>query len=94
MIDVWDIDQPVTVVEFRDKAREAIDSVRAAEDCRSWWAVAGCMCGLCWRRWTFPEPIPLSERGGRTDSAEWAHRRCTPFLAERDPAAAAAIEIE
>ena len=30
MIDVWDIDQPVTVVEFRDKARESIDGIRTA----------------------------------------------------------------
>lgn len=93
MIDVWDIDQPVTVVEFRDKARESIDGIRAAHRLPIVVGGSGLYVRAVLEELDFPGTDPAVR-------AQWEgelERRGAPalhgILAERDPAAAAVIEV-
>lgn len=93
MIDVWNIEQPVTVVEFRDKAREAIDGIRAAHALPI--VVGG--SGLYVRAVLEELDFPGTDPAVRARWEDELDRRGAPalhaVLAERDPAAAAAIEV-
>ena len=93
MIDVWGIEQAVTVVEFRDKAREAIDSVLAAGEVPVVVGGSGLYVRAVLEELDFPGTDPQVR-------ARWEReleRRGAPalhaLLAERDPQAAAAIEV-
>ena len=93
MIDVWDIDQAVTVVEFRDKAREAIDSVLAVGAVPVVVGGSGLYVRAVLEELDFPGTDPQVR-------ARWEReleRRGAPalhaLLAERDPQAAVAIEV-
>lgn len=93
MLDVWDIDQAVTVVEFRDAAREAIDSVRSRG--RVPIVVGG--SGLYVRAVLEEMDFPGTDPAIRAQWEERLTRLGAPalhaLLAERDPAAAAVIEM-
>ena len=93
MIDVWDIDQAVTVVEFRDKAREAIDAVVAAGDAPVVVGGSGLYVRAVLEELDFPGTDPQIraqwERELELQGAPALHA----LLAHRDPAAAAAIEV-
>ncbi len=93
MIDVWDIDQAVTVVEFRDKAREAIDAVVAAGDAPVVVGGSGLYVRAVLEELDFPGTDPQIraqwERELELQGAPALHA----LLADRDPAAAAAIEV-
>ena len=93
MIDVWDIDQAVSVVEFRDKAREAIEAVRSSG--RVPVVVGG--SGLYVRALLEELDFPSTDPNVRAAWDRELDLRGAPalhaILAERDPAAAAVIEV-
>lgn len=93
MIDVWGIDQPITVVDFRDRAREAINAVRATG--RLPIVVGG--SGLYVRAVLEEMDFPGTNPAVRAKWQEELDRRGAPalhaVLAERDPAAAAVIDV-
>ncbi len=65
---------------------------RAAVACPSWSAARGCTSGLCWSRWSSPAPTPTSAPAGTPGPRRSVRVALHAELAERDPAAAAAIE--
>lgn len=93
MIDVWDIDQHVTVVEFRDRARGAIDAILAAGDVPVVVGGSGLYVRAVLEELDFPGTDPQVraqwERELELQGAPALHA----LLADRDPEAAAAIEV-
>lgn len=93
MIDVWDISQSVSVVEFRDKARASIDAVRNSGRVPVVVGGSGLYVRAVLEELDFPSTDPnvraLWERELDMRGAPALHA----ILAERDPTAAAAIEV-
>lgn len=92
MIDVWDIDRPVTVVEFRDKAREAIDGIRAAHMLPIVVGGSGLYVRAVLEELDFPGTDPSVRARWEGELDRRGALALHAVLAERDPAAAAAIE--
>lgn len=93
MVDVWDIHQAVSVVEFRDAARAAIDSIEA--EARTPIVVGG--SGLYVRAVLEEMDFPATDPGVREfwegRLADIGAPALHAELAARDPMAAAAIEV-
>jgi tRNA dimethylallyltransferase len=92
MIDVWDVDQPVTVVEFRDKARAAIDTIRGAGRVPIVVGGSGLYVRAVLEEMDFPGTDPVVRARWEVELLHSGAPALHALLAERDPAAAAAIE--
>ena len=92
MIDVWDIDQAVTVVEFRDRAREAIDAVMAAGDTPVVVGGSGLYVRAVLEELDFPGTDPRVRAQWERELERIGAPALHALLADRDPEAAAAIE--
>ena len=93
MIDVWSIDQPVTVVEFRDKAREAIDAIGAAGALPIVVGGSGLYVRAVLEELDFPGTDPTVRAQWEEELDRLGAPALHVILAQRDPAAAAVIEV-
>lgn len=93
MIDVWDIDQAVSVVEFRDIARESIDAVRRADRIPVVVGGSGLYVRAVLEELDFPSTDPQVRAAWERELELRGAPALHAILAERDPAAAAAIEV-
>lgn len=93
MIDVWDIDQPVTVVEFRDKARECIDAILNAGRLAIVVGGSGLYVRAVLEELTFPGTDPAVRARWEDELERSGAPALHAILVERDPAAAEAIEV-
>lgn len=93
MIDVWDIDQAVSVVEFRDKAREAIEAVRSSGRVPVVVGGSGLYVRAVLEELDFPSTDPNVRAAWDRELDLRGAPALHAILAERDPAAAAVIEV-
>lgn len=93
MIDVWEIDQAVSVVEFRDKAREAIEAISKRGRLPIVVGGSGLYVRAVLEEMTFPGTDPELRRRWEQLLAERGAAHLHALLAERDPTAAAQIEV-
>jgi len=93
MVDVWDIDQAVSVVEFRDRARIAIDSVAAHRRVPIVVGGSGLYVRAVLEHLDFPGTDPLVRLRWEDELAERGAPALHAVLAERDPQAAATIDV-
>ncbi len=92
MLDVWDIEHPVTVVEFRDAARAAIDAIHRRERVPIVVGGSGLYVRAVLEELDFPSTDPSIRAFWEGKLAQSGAPALHAILAERDPAAAAAIE--
>ena len=93
MIDVWDIDQLVTVVEFRDRAREAIETVLAAGEVPVVVGGSGLYVRAVLEELNFPGTDPQVRARWERQLERHGAPALHALLADRDPEAAAAIDV-
>ena len=93
MIDVWDIDQLVTVVEFRDRAREAIETVSAAGEVPVVVGGSGLYVRAVLEELNFPGTDPQVRARWERQLERHGAPALHALLADRDPEAAAAIDV-
>lgn len=93
MIDIWDIEQAVSVVEFRDKARESIEAVRSAGRVPVVVGGSGLYVRAVLEELDFPSTDPNVRAAWERELDQRGAPALHAILAERDPAAAAAIEV-
>lgn len=93
MIDVWDIDQPVSVVEFRDKARYSIEAVLSAGRVPVVVGGSGLYVRAVLEELDFPTTDPNIRASWERELALRGAPALHAILGERDPDAAAAIEV-
>ena len=93
MVDVWDIDQAVSVVEFRDRARMAIESVAANQRVPIVVGGSGLYVRAVLEHLDFPGTDPLVRSRWEDELTERGAPALHAVLAERDPQAAATIEV-
>jgi len=93
MIDVWDIDQSVTVVDFRNAAREAIDAIRATDKTPVVVGGSGLYVRAVLEELEFPATDPQVRAHWEEQLTLLGAPALHALLAARDPFAAAAIDI-
>lgn len=93
MIDVWDIDQPVSVVEFRDKARYSIEAVLSAGRVPVVVGGSGLYVRAVLEELDFPTTDPKIRASWERELELRGAPALHAILGERDPDAAAAIEV-
>ncbi len=93
MIDVWEIDQSVTVVDFRNAAREAIDAIKATDKTPVVVGGSGLYVRAVLEELEFPATDPQVRAHWEEQLTLLGAPALHALLAERDPFAAAAIEI-
>jgi tRNA dimethylallyltransferase len=93
MIDVWDIAHAVSVVEFRDTAREVIDAVRSAGSTPVVVGGSGLYVRAVLEELDFPSTDPNVRAAWERELDLRGAPVLHAILTERDPAAAAAIEV-
>lgn len=92
MVDVWDIDRAVTVVEFRDRARAAIEDVHSRGKVPVVVGGSGLYVRAVLEEMDFPGTDPNVRGYWESELASKGAPALHALLAERDPDAAAAIE--
>ena len=92
MVDVWDIDRAVTVVEFRDRARAAIEDVNSRGKVPVVVGGSGLYVRAVLEEMDFPGTDPNVRGYWESELASKGAPALHALLAERDPDAAAAIE--
>jgi tRNA dimethylallyltransferase len=92
MVDVWDIDKAVSVVEFRDQAREAIEDVCSRDRVPVVVGGSGLYVRAVLEEMDFPGTDPSVRSYWESELASKGAPALHAVLAERDPDAAAAIE--
>lgn len=92
MVDVWDIDRAVTVVEFRDRARAAIEDVHSRGKVPVVVGGSGLYVRAVLEEMDFPGTNPKVRGYWESELASKGASALHALLAERDPDAAAAIE--
>lgn len=92
MVDVWDIDRAVTVVEFRDRARAAIEDVHSRGKVPVVVGGSGLYVRAVLEEMDFPGTDPNVRGYWESELASKGASALHALLAERDPDAAAAIE--
>lgn len=93
MVDVWDIDQPVSVVDFRDRARSAIDDVLDRGNVPVVVGGSGLYVRAVLEEMDFPGTDPQVRARWDAELSRVGARALHGLLSERDPAAAEAIEV-
>ncbi len=93
MIDVWEIDQSVTVVDFQNAAREVIDAIKAADKTPVVVGGSGLYVRAVLEELEFPATDPQVRAHWEEQLTLLGAPALHALLAERDPLAAAAIEI-
>ncbi len=93
MIDVWEIDQSVTVVDFRNAAREVIDAIKATDKTPVVVGGSGLYVRAVLEELEFPATDPQVRAHWEEQLTLLGAPALHALLAERDPFAAAAIEI-
>lgn len=92
MVDVWDIDRAVTVVEFRDRARAAIEDVHSRGKVPVVVGGSGLYVRAVLEEMDFPGTDPKVRGYWERELASKGAPALHALLAERDKDAAAAIE--
>ncbi len=93
MIDVWDVGDAVTVVEFRDRARSAIESIITAGRIPIVVGGSGLYVRAVLEELDFPGTDPIVRGYWEEQLDQIGAPALHEVLRERDPAAAAAIEL-
>lgn len=93
LIDVWDIDEAVTVVQFRDAAREAIDGVLARGRVPIVVGGSGLYVRAVLEEMDFPGTDPAVRTHWEQQLNQFGAPALHAVLAKQDPHAAAAIEV-
>ncbi len=92
MVDVWDIHEAVTVVDFRDEARAAIEDVRSRGKTAVVVGGSGLYVRAVLEEMDFPGTDPAVRAHWESELASRGAPALHALLTERDPDAAAAIE--
>lgn len=93
MVDVWDINRSVSVVEFRDSAREAIEQIQAVGRTPIVVGGSGLYVRAVLEEFDFPVTDPAVRANWERRLSKLGAPALHALLAERDPKAAAAIEV-
>ena len=93
MLDVWGIEHPVTVVEFRDTARAAIDGIHRRDRVPIVVGGSGLYVRAVLEELDFPGTDSSIRAYWEGQLAQLGAPALHAILADRDPPAAAAIEI-
>jgi tRNA dimethylallyltransferase len=92
MLDVWDVQHPLTVVEFRDAARRAIEGVAARQRVPILTGGSGLYIRAITEEFDFPGTDPAVRARWERELASQGAGALHTILAERDPEAAAHIQ--